>query len=264
MPWCRIGGTVVQVDSAEDCRGSGGTSVPGPVDAGGADAGTKKGPVDGICFIRSVLTRGLGELILDMGVTEQISVQLVRNVDIPRQPAPQGRAARGRFFTMTPTRRVRLANRVLRSILKLAATYQTGLEFRVSVFLATPRGRQILEYYHRDLPEIYEIARNDYTLLNDLASAWLQVYPFVTAMVSVATAADGGPQEARRHSLSAESYEQGQDLIRRFGEASSDHGFRSLTRELAAELGEYRGLDAEQAVAKLRSSPARRHAGAGA
>ena len=253
MPWCKIGSSPpFLVDNCSECVG-GRCPAPPPGGDGGPGGGGDNG---GHCFIRSVLTRAFGELILDIGMADRISATLARNADVPR--APQGRSARRDLLDVSPTLRVRLATRVMRTILKLAATYPTGLEFRVNVFKQTQRGRQILEYYERYLSEIYDIARGNYTLLNDLASAWLEVRPFVASMVRVATAKDGGSQRARRHRLSAQSYEQGQDLIRRFTEASNDEGFRRLTRELGEELAEYRGLQAEQAIAKLRASPAAR------
>jgi len=254
MPWCRIGsGAPFVVDNSSECIG--GSIVAGP------DAGPVDKDKNGTCFIRSVLTRGLGELILDLGVSDKIGAQLVRNVDIPREPVREGRLTGRKFLALTAARRLRLATRVMRSILKLAATYRTGLDFRVQIFLETPRGRQILRHYEHYLPEIYEIARNDYTLLNDLASAWLEVRPFVAAMVAVQAGADKAPRDARRHALSKRSYDHGQNLIRRFGEGASDPGFRGLTRELASELAQYRGLNAEQALAKVRASPATRTSG---
>lgn len=253
MPWCKIGAHPPQlVDNCNECVG--GTCPASP--PGGGDEGTGGGGGGGSCFIRNVLTRALGELVLDLGMADQVTPTLVSNAVVPRQPAP--RPPRRGLLSVTPALRARVAGRVMRSILNLAATYPTGLEFRVMVFMETPRGRQILDYYERYLPEIYEIARNNYTLLNDLASAWLQVHSFVQAMVRVATAKDGGSQRARRHRLSAQSYEQGQDLIRRFTDASKDEGFRRMTRELGQELAEYRELDAEHAIAKLRASTATR------
>ena len=251
MPWCQMfeGRQPTLVDSAEDCRLLRGKIVEGPT-------GDKK--EEDNCFIRSVLTRALGELILDLGVAKELSAKLAREVDIPRKPAPKGGTGERKFLTLTPTLRSRLATRVMRSILNLANTYKTGLEFRVNVFMPTPRGRQVLDYYHRYLPEIYEIARNDYALLNDLASAWLEVYPFVTGMVKVVTAGENASANMRRRKLSTRSYDAGQDLIRRFSEASNDSRFQAVTREFASELSEYRDLDAEQAVAKLRASNALR------
>jgi hypothetical protein len=212
MPYCQIfeGRQPTLVDSAEDCRLLRGKIVEGPTGSGGTGGGDKKKDDD--CFIRSVLTRALGELILDLGVAKELSAKLAREVDIPRKPAPKGGTGERKFLTLTPTLRSRLATRIMRSILNLANTYITGLDFRVNVFMPTPRGRQVLDYYERYLPEIYEIARNDYALLNDLASAWLEVYPFVTGMVKVVTAGENASANMRRRKLSTRSYDAGQDL----------------------------------------------------
>jgi hypothetical protein len=255
MPWCKIGNSVTFVDSAADCRAMAGGIVPGPVDAGG-DGGTVVN--GGSCFIRNVLTRGFGELILDLGVAETVTPQLTANVDLPREPVKKGPSKAATVLTLTNALRVRLATRVMQSILKLAATYKTGLEFRVKIFRKTPRGRHLLDQYHRYLPEIYKIARDDYTLLNDLASAWLEVDPFIAAMVSVAGKAEAAPAKAKHHKLSKRSSDAAQDLVGRFGEASESAGLRALTEELASELAEYRGLDAEHALSKLRASAAKR------
>ena len=109
-----------------------------------------------------------------------------------------------------------------------------------------------------DLPEIYAVARNDYTLLNDLGAAWLEVVPFVRAMATVKVRGAEAPSAAKRRALSNRSYLKGRDLIRRFSEATTNDGFRALLQELDAELVEYRGLNAEQAITKLIASPAMR------
>jgi hypothetical protein len=254
MPWCKIGTQVVLVDSAQDCRDSAGEVVPGP----GGDAGSGTSDSGGKCFIRNVLTRGLGELMLDLGVSDEVSVQLARNTCIPREEEVQ--KGDGKVLRLSPALRLGLSAFVMRSIMALAPTYRTGLDFRVRIFLETPRGRELLDDYEHYLPEIYRIARNDYTLLNDLASAWLEVHPFVAAMVTLRTG-EGKDKEAARQALSERSYEQGQDLIRRFGAATEDNDFRALTEELAGELREYRGLNAEQALAKVIATPARRRGG---
>ncbi len=162
----------ILVDSVADCDAASGRIVAGPT---GGDAGTGTTPT-GTCFVRSVRTRGLGDLILDIGITEKLSSQLASNVDIPRETKP---AASRKTLSLSSTNRLRLAARVTRSILKLAVTYNTGLDFRVYIFLRRPAGRSYSMTMSTTSREIYEIARNDYTLLNDLASAWLEVHPFV-------------------------------------------------------------------------------------
>jgi hypothetical protein len=259
MPWCSIGDSPpFLVDSKSDCTAANGkiVSAPGGADTPGADAGTGAGDTSAKdCFVRNVLTRGLGELILDLGFADEITPQLAANVDIPREAKPRKAGGR-RTLTLSATLRMRLATRAMRSILKLAPTYQTGLDFRRYVDMETPRGRQLLDDYERYLPEIYRIARNDFTLLNDLGAAWLEVHSFVKAMVTVKVRGADAPATAKRRALSNRSYQKGRDLFRRFGEAAEDDGFRALTRELDAELVGYRGLNAEQAIAKFVASPA--------
>jgi len=260
MPWCKIGvGNPTLVDSPDDCRAAGGSIVPAP----GGDAGPPDKKTDKCCFVRNVITRGLGELILDLGVAKKLSHRLARNVDIPRGPEPKKPADSRKTLTLSPTLRLRLASRIARSIFKLAATYETGLDFQVHVFRETQRGRKLLDDYQHYLPEAYEIARNDYTLLNDLASAWLDVHSFAKAMVTVKAAGAKAPSNARGRALKERSYKQGRELIRRFREASKDDGFRALMHELDSELAEYRGLNAERALAKLAASPATRSPGGG-
>jgi hypothetical protein len=256
MPWCKIGNSVTFVDSAADCQAMAGGIVPGPVDAGAGDAGTDSGKGKG-CFVRNVMSRAFGELILDLGVTEKVSPQLAANVDLPREPVKRGPSKAG-ALTLTKALRLRLTTRVMHSMLKLAATYKTGLECRVHIFLQTPRGRHLLDQYDHHLPEIYPIASSDYTLLNDLATAWLKVVPFIEAMVSVATQGEAAPLKARHHKLPKGSSDDAQDLVRRFGERSQSSTLKALTLELATELDEYRGLDAENALSKLRGSAAKR------
>jgi hypothetical protein len=259
MPWCKVGsGAPVVVDSKQDCDALRGDIVPGP-----GDAGTGSGGNGGSCFIRNVLTRGLGELMLDLGVGEQVSVRLARNAEIPREAGEETRTTEGKLLDLSPALRLGLCTFVMRSIMKLAPTYRTGLDFRLRIFLETPRGRELVDDYEHYLPEIYRIARNDYTLLNDLASAWLDVHPFIAAMVALRAGAGKEKPDVKRHTLSERSYEQGQDLIRRFGAATEDKNFRALTEELSGELKEYRGLNAEQALAKVVDAPARRKGGGG-
>jgi hypothetical protein len=255
MPWCKVGNTVTLVDSAADCRAMSGGIVPGPTGAGG-DGGVNPDKPKDNCFVRNVMTRCLGDLVLDLGATKKVSAKIVSNIDIPRTAAAKGRSPAKRVIALTATSRLRLATRVTRSILKLAATYKTGLDYRL-IFLQTPRGRHLIDQYEHFLPEIYEIARNDYTLLNDLASAWLEVHPFIAAMVTAATSEPSGRSKAK-HKLSARSSDAAQDLVHRFGKATENKALKALTVELAAELDEYRGLNAEQALAKVRSSSARR------
>jgi hypothetical protein len=258
MPWCKVGNTVTLVDSADDCRAMSGGVVPGPGGAGGDGGAGNPDKKKDDCFIRNVLTRGLGDLVLDIGVTEKVSSKIVSNVDIPRTAVAKGRSPAKRIIALTATSRLRLATRVTRSILKLAATYKTGLDFRVLIFLQTPRGRHLISRYEHFLPEIYEVARNDYTLLNDLASAWLKVHPFIAAMVTVATSEPSGRSKAKHYKLSARSSDDAQELVHRFGKATENQALKALTVELAAELDEYRGLNAEQALARVRSSSALR------
>jgi hypothetical protein len=251
---CVIAGRSAVADSAADCRAAGG-QVGTPHDAGTGGAGKKESLW---CFVRNVLTRGLGELILDIGYADAITPLVAANADIPREAKPKKAAAGRAVLTLSPTLRVRLATRAMHSILRLAPTYQVGLDFRMHVHNDTPRGRQLLDYYEHYLPEIYAIARSDYTLLNDLGAAWLEVVPFVKAMVMVKIRGAEAPSAAKRRALSNRSYLKGRDLIRRFGEASENEGFRAILQELDAELVEYRGLDAEKAIAKLIASPAMR------
>ena len=257
MPWCKVGNTVTLVDSADDCRAMSGGVVPGPAGAGGDGGAGDPDKKKDNCFVRNVMTRGLGDLILDLGATEKVSSKIASNVDIPRTAAAKGRSPAKRVIALTATSRLRLATRVTRSILKLAATYKTGLDYRL-IFLQIPRGRHLIDQYEHFLPEIYEIARNDYTLLNDLASAWLEVHPFIAAMVTAATSEPSGRSKAKHYKLSARSSDDAQELMHRFGKATENRALKALTVELAAELDEYRGLNAEQALAKVRSSSARR------
>jgi hypothetical protein len=198
----------------------------------------------------------MGELILDLGIADQIGRALVANAEIPRRASQRTPSRRETFLKVTPALRARVAARATNSILKLATTYTIGLSFRNHLFLTTPRGTVLNQRYEEHLPEIYEIARSDYTLLNDLGNAWLGVYKFVDAMVQVA--ADKSTPKARGRRLSEQSYEQGRDLLARFGEAARSERLKALTRELAGELDEYRGLTAEESVSKLRSSGPKR------
>jgi hypothetical protein len=61
MGWCTIGNTTFQVNSPDECNG---TYSSTPPDAGGGGGGGGS-----FCFIKTIMTRSLGQNILDLGTT---------------------------------------------------------------------------------------------------------------------------------------------------------------------------------------------------
>jgi len=62
MGWCKQGNLVYQVNSPDECNG---TYSSNPPDAGGGSGGGG----GGFCFVRTILTRSLGQNILALGTT---------------------------------------------------------------------------------------------------------------------------------------------------------------------------------------------------
>jgi hypothetical protein len=245
MPQCRIGSSVVTVDSPSDCNAAGGTLVGNDGGAGGAGRG------GGICFVRNVLTRAIGGLILDVGSSDAVSADTIEILNILSK---SGKLKSGKkTIKLTPRLRRNLATRASMCILNLATTYQTMLDFRDKLLLTTERGRELKANYDRYLNQIYDVACQSNRLVSDSATTWLSVYPFVKEMVRIADAAEGRNSKSTPK-LVSQSYRRCEDLIRRFRDGSNDDGFRELLGELAKELKGYEGLTATQAVDRLRKS----------
>ena len=248
MVYCDLGREVKIVKTTTECDALGGIVVDDPY---------AKQPMG--CFVRNVLTRILGGLILDIGSADGIHPEFVNKLDIPPSSKNKKKKAADRkdVLSLTPARRKSLAARVTRSILNLAATYQTALSFRDQLLLTTPRGRQLKTYYDKYLNEIYVVANQDQELFYDSALAWLGVYDFVRGMVAVATAPTGS-QTKSGPKLAGTAYRKSMGLMARFRKGSRDEGFRKLLEELETELAEYEGLSPEQAVVKLSGASAKR------
>jgi len=140
-----------------------------------------------------------------------------------------------------------------KTILTLASTYPTTLEFRDGLLATTRRGRQWKRYYDRHLGEIFHVAHKDLELMNASATTWLALYPFTRAMVRAASG-----RAAAKIVFTKRDHKTCVGLIRRFRKGSEDARFRKVLTELERELAGYAGLTAEEAVARLRKSPTRR------
>jgi hypothetical protein len=248
---CKIGEHVTTVDSEEDCRASFGTPV-------GADAGTGGGggfTIFGIkvCFVRNVLTRSLGDMILDIGASDSIAG------DVPVDLLARGKVAgkgRSKPIALSPARKRRYATALSKNILTLAATYQSTIDFRDHILLATARGKQLKAHYDAHLPAIYAAAGGRSSLLRESAQTWMALHPFVARMVEAA-GASSSKRKRTEPRLTSQNVKRCVKLIRSFQAASEDRGFQSLLGELEAELSGYSGLTASQALQRLRNAPAR-------
>jgi hypothetical protein len=194
-------------------------------------------------------------MILDIGAADAIRASTVRYLDIPPRAAAKKKSGKAALITLTAGRRRDLAARVTASIIRLGATYQVMIDFVRGLMRTTTRGRQLMIEYERNLGEAYRVAYADTRLLFDSAMGWLDIYPFVAGMVAVADVAEGGKVK-RGPKLSARTYRKLAGLLRRYREASDDKGFGDLLANLEKELAGYEGLTSEEAVAKLRKSPA--------
>src|SRR5581483_2996852 len=162
MPLCKIGsGPPVQVDSNEDCRAAGGR----PVTSG--DGGTGGSGNGGVCFVRNVLTRALGGVMLDIGTASAIQASMIQYLEIPPKAAASKKAGKTEFLELTPRRRQDLSARVAASIIRLGATYETMLEFVSELMQGTQRGQALMVDYNRYRDEAYALASRDMRLLYD-------------------------------------------------------------------------------------------------
>jgi hypothetical protein len=249
---CKIGTHVTQVDSTTDCTNAGGTQVPGQP--------TTEKELEVKCFVRDVLTRCLGNALLDIGWADSIAAGLERRL-VFRNGMRSTLAQRSSgFVKLTPAVRSRLALVISRSIFALAKTYPAGLEFREKLLRGTPRGRVWDDRYNKYLRYAYRAADSDLHLLRLWAAGWLATYPFVKGMVVAATS---GKNPNRRNAAltrlkyTAATFRKGVAVIDRLRAASKNEAFRELLDELQGEWKDYVGLTAEQAVAKLKNAPAK-------
>jgi hypothetical protein len=203
------------------------------------------------CFVRNVFSRVLGSAIVDLGAYTGVTRGVIESLTIRKREGPGLSPKRGlTVVKLTPARRRAVAGRAAASILTLARTYETTLDFRDRVLLTTPRGRHFKALYERHLAEIFNVADADLRLLHVSAMTWLACYPFAVAMVA---AADGrSARRARGLVLNARMHQRCVDLVRRFRSASTDVRFRRALREVETELRAYRGLDPAQALERLR------------
>jgi hypothetical protein len=203
------------------------------------------------CFVRNVFSRVLGSAIVDLGSSTGVTRGVIESLTIRRREGPGLSPKRSlTVVKLTSTRRRAAAGRAAASILTLAGTYQTTLNFRDRVLLTSPRGRHFKALYDRHLEEIFYVASDDLRLMHAAAMTWLACYPFAIAVVA---AADGRPaRRARRLVLTARMHQRCVDLVRRFRSASTDVRFRRALREVETELRGYRGLDPAQALERLR------------
>jgi hypothetical protein len=245
VPLCQFPtGGVVTVDNPGDCIQAGGQLV----DSGGGAVGGS------FCFVRNVLTRALAASIVDIGASDAIRAEVVETLTIPPARKKSKRTHKGALVSLTAATRRKLTGQTAQSILTLAETYRTTIDFRDELLLTTPRGRQLKAHYDKYLGEIYNVAYQSKRLVFDSAMTWLAVYPFTAGMVAVADRREGGKAKSGPK-LSPPAFKRCLTLMRRYREGSKDEGFRKLLGELEQEFAGYEGLNSEQAVARLRESP---------
>jgi hypothetical protein len=217
-----------------------------------------------LCFVRNVLTRTLGSLILDVGRAPAVSVGIRDSLVIP---SPKGRRTAKRKpgrIKMTPGRQRTLASQAARAILELARTYDTTVQFRDRLLLTTARGKQLKHLYDTHLGEIFDVTHGDPDLMNAAGSTWFAVYPFVKAMVDAAPPTDDAASKPKRQRkakrsvvFSTQQHKACVELIHSYRDASSNSAFRQVLAELEGELAAYVRLSAEESVARLQATPAK-------
>jgi len=233
--------------SNRDCEAAGGTVIPGE---------DKPPKPPGRCFVRNVFARTLSSTLLDIGWADAVGQGLIDALSVQSRSKSQAGSKRRRgIVKLTPAKRGTLAARAGKTILTLASTYPTTVEFRDGLLTTTPRGRQWKRYYDRHLSEIFHVAHNDLELMNASATTWLALYPFTRAMVRAASGRRRGA--AKKIMFTKRDHRACVNLIQRFRKGSEDVRFRKVLNELERELAGYAGLTPEEAVAKLQKSRAR-------
>jgi hypothetical protein len=194
--------------------------------------------------------------MLDVGASDEIALAVVEKIDLPPRKKGRGKGAGRGTTKLTASRKREISQRLAASIVTLSETYQTALDFRDLVLLKTPRGRQWKREYDRYLSELYLVASGDHGLAYETALTWLEIHPFVVAVVAGAGSANAEP--AARPKLSAKRFARFEALIDRFHEGSSNEPFRAFLDELKQEMLAYKGATPSEALARLRSTPARK------
>ena len=244
---CILEGSNVPMPSRRQCEAAGGTPMESP---------DKKKVDNGWCFVRNVFSRALSSTLLDIGWADAVGQGLIDALSVPsrRKNAAGSKHAR-RIVQLTSAKRGALAARAGKTILTLASTYPTTIEFRDGLLATTRRGRQWKRYYDRHLSEIFHVAHNDLELMSASATTWLALYPFTRAMVR--TASGGRRGAAKKIVFTKRDHRTCVSLIKRFRKGSEDARFRKVLTELQGELAGYVGLTPGEAVAKLQESPAK-------
>jgi hypothetical protein len=242
MVRCRLGGSIVEADSKAACREMGGEPVadPPPPSPGGS----------GACGTSSLMISSFNRIVLIIGTVDAMDEKTILNLDLPAKPA----SARKRPVKLTDELRKSLPLRAMRSIMKLTATYNAASGFQERISHKTERGLYLQKQWDHYFPEIYRITSDDFTLLNQLCSAWLRLAGTAKTMVGLA---DGKKVTAKeqKQKISQAAIEDAQGVLRKYGEASEVPGFKRLVDELISELGEYSELTAAEALDKFRTAP---------
>jgi hypothetical protein len=208
--------------------------------------------------VRNVLTRGLAELILDAGdphfagIAASIPRKLLDGLEAMAEFAGGTRPLGERgadAYEWTAARRRSFASGITERILQLSSTYQAQVAFRDRVLDGTEHGRELVARYERHLPAIWSAVRDDPGLIGSCLELWLEIHPFVAAVVG---AADGAQPAAAR--FEPAQGDRIRELARTFLDASDDEEFQRVVRAVVEELDGYVGLDAGQALDRFRGT----------
>jgi hypothetical protein len=242
MVACRLpDGNVVEVGSNQECAAlNGGEAPSGAV-------------IKLTCFIRNVLTRALSEALIDIGFASSATGMALNHLDIGNPEG--GRLSPDEQQPLNPELRADLAGRITDGIMLLARTFGDTVDFRDSVLMETPRGRELASLYYRHLDAMYGVASGDLTIVHKTAITWLAIHPYVAAILAVTRGTAGSEEETR--TLTDEQFDDCKHIFARFREATQDEGFVLALNNLEDEFDTYQGLSAAGALEQLRSSPPR-------
>jgi hypothetical protein len=144
---------------------------------------------------------------------------------------------------------------VTTSILNLAATYGTAVAFRNNVLAVSARGRELLKHYYVFLPEIYAVASRDLGLAHEAALTWLEIYPFVLAVVRTAEGEDA-PTSSGAAAFGERPLARFLALVDRFRESTHHAAFSCFLGELREEIAGYAGVSPSDALERILSTTA--------
>jgi hypothetical protein len=140
-------------------------------------------------------------------------------------------------------------------ILELASTYQAQIDFRNRVLRNTPLGERVIGLYEESLPDIWEVARRRYDLVDWSRKMLLKYRPLVVEIVRLAESSDDAAGEPGPQRLSSEDYAEVEAAANEFRRETASEGFRRAIDDVLAELRGFVGLNAVEVLDRLATAP---------